>query len=664
PLHWALEYNRKDVMKYLIEKGAAVNESNREGERPIHFASDVEIAKLLISKGADIHKADLAGNTPLLSVLKLSPKKGATGVAELLIEKGADIHKKDNEGHAPVELAILYNMNSVLALLESKGVAVTKLAEKAMEQAIKNGLQRKSLDINCNDPNHAKWDVSTEVLRDWIEKGLLNGIRDLYISNCNIKSLPDNMRKLTTLKKLGIVKSNLEDITHVNQLRELDFLKLNNNKIESIPNSIGDLSQLRVLSLYENKIHSIPPALIKLFRKNMVDMNLAGNNIKQEDAIYSSNPESISEMERHLAPENPVYNRNFEAVLCDPRSDLSVFLKTPGKEVDTIFKQLLIHNAADLMKEQKIGEDSFKPATKLLAEKLVDKLKNRQNLEYLRNKNTGIGRALEEETLPERSQKNIKKIDSLLGDLSLAEKKIYRHILGMPFYLKHYTQSDRYENMRNSDSKLKSFKTLALEMPNEMYKGSTPPGDRVLGNNGNVFFRLETSPELTSKSRFGNSVITMDENLLYDKGWVYFWDLVMSAGERTPVYRHKGKIVRTVEVKMGEDEDLNISSVKDHDITFNYPNQPTGANKFEFSIADTFFYGKDIKPGLAKFLVYEVRKMGMTEDLVADPALLKDLYRKLYSVQAMIPGEVRLNPTNHRFIEEGKSKVQKESISD
>ena len=343
----------------------------------------------------------------------------------------------------------------------------------------------------------------------------------------------------------------------------------------------------------------------------------------------------------------------------NPRADVSVFVKTPGKDVEYILQDMLVNHAATLMQEQSIQGHKYKPATKLLAAKLLEKLRHRQHLAFLQSETTSIGRALGKQTLPQRSRENLSKLNQLLGNMTRQEEMLYDQIISMPFYLKHYTLESRYKVIEDTDSELKSFKTMNIQRSQTMHRSNTTESDRVLGNTGNVFFRLETSPELTSTSRFGTSVITMDEEILYRKGWVDFWDLLASAYERTRSYPadKPRRIIGRVEKDV--DPDLNAPTVKDHNIAIKYvhPDEDSfDPEEFEFSIADTFFYGEDIKPGLAKFMVYEIRRMGLVSEVLGSPERIKTLYRRLYSVQAMIPGEVKLNPTNSKFIREKSSK--------
>jgi ankyrin repeat protein len=82
PLHLAVEYGLTDIVKLLIEKGAKINETNRENFTPLHIAVtptrnetnqqiNKEITEILLNnKDIKVNIIDLYGDTPLHKVLK------------------------------------------------------------------------------------------------------------------------------------------------------------------------------------------------------------------------------------------------------------------------------------------------------------------------------------------------------------------------------------------------------------------------------------------------------------------------------------------------------------------------------------------------------------------------------------------------------------------
>lgn len=54
PIHAAVSYGHKQLIKYLIEQGGNINIQDNEGDTPLHHVEDLEIAKLLVEE----YKAD------------------------------------------------------------------------------------------------------------------------------------------------------------------------------------------------------------------------------------------------------------------------------------------------------------------------------------------------------------------------------------------------------------------------------------------------------------------------------------------------------------------------------------------------------------------------------------------------------------------------------
>lgn len=54
PIHAAVSYGHKELIKYLIEQGGDVNIQDNEGDTPLHHVEELEVAKLLVEQ----YKAD------------------------------------------------------------------------------------------------------------------------------------------------------------------------------------------------------------------------------------------------------------------------------------------------------------------------------------------------------------------------------------------------------------------------------------------------------------------------------------------------------------------------------------------------------------------------------------------------------------------------------
>ena len=115
-LFTALAEGDIEAFKALLDRGADVHTSNRDGDTALMLASHQgleEIVSTLIEKGADIDKRNLGGYTPLLFAANV----GREGIVRILLENGARADTTNNSGDTPLILAATNGHEDVVRLL-------------------------------------------------------------------------------------------------------------------------------------------------------------------------------------------------------------------------------------------------------------------------------------------------------------------------------------------------------------------------------------------------------------------------------------------------------------------------------------------------------------------------------------------------------------------
>lgn len=101
-LHWAAINNRKEIVQYLLDKGAAVDAVGGELQStPLHWAArqgHLEATVALVRAGADPARRDAEG----CAVLHLAAQFGHTAVAAYVAARGGGLDAGDAGGMTPL----------------------------------------------------------------------------------------------------------------------------------------------------------------------------------------------------------------------------------------------------------------------------------------------------------------------------------------------------------------------------------------------------------------------------------------------------------------------------------------------------------------------------------------------------------------------------------
>ncbi|KAF9438523.1 hypothetical protein BGZ76_007197 [Entomortierella beljakovae] len=126
--------NAIDTMKFLIQRGAALDRGDHNGITVLHFVceqypSPTEAVQFLAQAGADCNSRDAKKRTPLMALMqntRVTSTKAMIDSMKLLLKFGAQTKVMDNLQKTPLHYAIVYSKDPapVMELLLKKGADV------------------------------------------------------------------------------------------------------------------------------------------------------------------------------------------------------------------------------------------------------------------------------------------------------------------------------------------------------------------------------------------------------------------------------------------------------------------------------------------------------------------------------------------------------------
>lgn len=118
PLNHAVNYERMEITKYLLKRGANVNHKQDGTYTPLMSACEgdnVKLVKLLLDAGADINIKDEHGNNALWKATFNENE----AIVRMLLENGADPYEKLNDGETIYESSKRMELDKMLELFDN-----------------------------------------------------------------------------------------------------------------------------------------------------------------------------------------------------------------------------------------------------------------------------------------------------------------------------------------------------------------------------------------------------------------------------------------------------------------------------------------------------------------------------------------------------------------
>ena len=127
PLGLAAARNDKEMVKFLVEKGADINLEDGYGYTPLIIAMkyrNIGLAKDIIDLKPDLNAICICsaiGDTPLTYLVNANKYGGVADLCYYMIKNGADINKKNKEGNTPLMIAAASYNYAIVGVLVNMG---------------------------------------------------------------------------------------------------------------------------------------------------------------------------------------------------------------------------------------------------------------------------------------------------------------------------------------------------------------------------------------------------------------------------------------------------------------------------------------------------------------------------------------------------------------
>ncbi len=149
PLSVAIKHKNKDMIRTLVDLGINVNGLGnvKKDQYPIEYAienSDSEIVKFLIDLGADVNCINVVRNSE--TPLYLAVKKRQKEMVQLLVERGANLNLRNRDGKTPLYIAVEMGNKEIANYLINQG-ADLEMADRNRYTPLFVAVEKKNIDM-------------------------------------------------------------------------------------------------------------------------------------------------------------------------------------------------------------------------------------------------------------------------------------------------------------------------------------------------------------------------------------------------------------------------------------------------------------------------------------------------------------------------------------
>ncbi|MGR5132153.1 leucine-rich repeat-containing protein kinase family protein [Vibrio alfacsensis] len=132
-------------------------------------------------------------------------------------------------------------------------------------------------------------DLSGNALSELPEElGKLTKLKIIFASNNRFTHLPDVLGQLPNLEMVGFKTNKIKEVSEASLPAQLRWLILTDNKIETLPNSLGERPRLQKLALAGNRIKRLPSSMENLVNLELI--RLSANQLEHFPDVLTQLP--------------------------------------------------------------------------------------------------------------------------------------------------------------------------------------------------------------------------------------------------------------------------------------------------------------------------------------------------------------------------------------
>ncbi|GFS94593.1 uncharacterized protein NPIL_377661, partial [Nephila pilipes] len=238
PIHVAAIEGHIDIIKFFLNQGVSIEESDKEGRTSLYYAASnghLETVKFLADKGANIHAKNIRGTKPI----HVAALDGHKNIIEFLLDRGANVNDSDKDNWTPLHYAAQEGQLGVVRFLISKRanvhakntygakpihIAAMGGSQEIIEFLLSNGASVDDTNKNGETPLHyAASEGRLEIVKFLIDKGANINAENIYGSkaiNLARRKGHSSVEKLLSLHESCPIQS-----TNFNKEQQEKFLR-------------------------------------------------------------------------------------------------------------------------------------------------------------------------------------------------------------------------------------------------------------------------------------------------------------------------------------------------------------------------------------------------------------------------------------------------------